>query len=203
METAYRMQAEAMDAFDISKEDEKTRTAYGKGDFANGCLMARRLVERGVRMVQVYFGAAQPWDDHSDILHHKSLAQQSDQPIAALLRDLKDRGMLQETLVMIGGEFGRTPSVQATVKGLQNGRDHNSYGFTMLLAGGGVKGGMTYGSTDDFGLRVADKPVHPHDLHATVLHLCGFDHTKLTYRYSGRDFRLTDVEGKVINDILA
>jgi Protein of unknown function (DUF1501) len=203
METAYRMQAQAMDAFDISKEAEKTRTSYGNSDFANGCLMARRLVERGVRMVQVYFGAGQPWDDHSDILHHKSLAQQSDQPIAALLRDLKDRGMLQETLVMIGGEFGRSPSVQATVGGLQNGRDHNSYAFTMLLAGGGVKGGMAYGATDDFGLRVADKPVHPHDLHATILHLCGFDHTKLTYRYSGRDFRLTDVEGKVVKDILA
>ena len=111
--------------------------------------------------------------------------------------------MLQETLVMIGGEFGRSPSVQATVGGLQNGRDHNSYAFTMLLAGGGVKGGMAYGATDDFGLRVADKPVHPHDLHATILHLCGFDHTKLTYRYSGRDFRLTDVEGRVVKDILA
>jgi Protein of unknown function (DUF1501) len=203
METAYRMQAEAMDAFDVSKEDQRTRTAYGEGDFASGCLMARRLVERGVRMVQVYFGAVQPWDDHSDILHHRALAQQSDQPIAALLRDLKNRGLLQETLVMIGGEFGRTPSVQATVGGLQNGRDHNSYAFTMLLAGGGVRGGMTYGATDDFGLKVAEKPVHPHDLHATILHLCGFDHTKLTYRHSGRDFRLTDVQGNVINDILA
>jgi hypothetical protein len=203
METAYRMQAEAMDTFDVSKEDEKTRRAYGKGDFANGCLMARRLVERGVRMVQVYFGAGQPWDDHSDILHHKALAEQSDQPIAALLRDLKDRGLLQETLVMIGGEFGRTPSIQTSAAGLQNGRDHNSYGFTMLLAGGGVKGGIAYGATDDFGLKAVDKPVHPHDLHATILHLCGFDHTKLTYRYSGRDFRLTDVEGKIIKDVLA
>ena len=135
METAFRMQTEAMDAFDISKEDEKTRAAYGRGDFANGCLMARRLAERGVRMVQVYFGAGQPWDDHSDILHHRSLAQQSDPPMAALLRDLKDRGMLQDTLVIIGGEFGRSPAVQATVGGLQNGRDHNSYAFSMLLAG--------------------------------------------------------------------
>lgn len=204
METAFRMQTEAVDVFDISKESLKTRTAYGEGDFARGCLMARRLVEHGVRIVQVYFGAVQPWDSHSDILEHRPLAQQSDQPIAALLRDLKDRGMLQDTLVIIGGEFGRSPGVQVdgTAGGIQNGRHHNSYGYSMLLAGGGVKGGMVYGATDEFGLKAVDNPVHPHDLHATVLHLCGFDHTKLTYRYSGRDFRLTDVEGKVIKDIL-
>jgi len=205
METAFRMQTEAVDAFDISTESEKTRVAYGGGDFARGCLMARRLVERGVRLVQLYFGAGQPWDSHTDILRHRALALQSDQPIAALLKDLKDRGMLQETLVIIGGEFGRSPAVQAegTAGGVQNGRNHNSYGFSMLLAGGGVKGGTIYGATDEFGLKAVDKPVHPHDLHATTLHLCGVDHTKLTYRYSGRDFRLTDVGGKVIKDIIA
>jgi hypothetical protein len=204
METAFRMQTEAVEVFDISREDLKTRTSYGGGDFARGCLMARRLVERGVRIVQVYFGAGQPWDSHTDILRHRPLAQQSDQPIAALLRDLKARGMLQDTLVIIGGEFGRSPGVQVdgTAGGVQNGRHHNSYGYSMLLAGGGVKGGMVYGATDEFGLKAVDNPVHPHDLHATVLHLCGLDHTKLTYRYSGRDFRLTDVEGKVIKDIL-
>ena len=203
METAFRMQTEGVEAFDIGKESEATRASYGSGDFARGCLMARRLVERGVRMVQVYFGAGQPWDNHSDIMDHRKLAAQSDQPIAALLRDLKARGLLKDTLVMIGGEFGRTPSVQPTAGGLQNGRDHNSYGFSMLLAGGGVKAGTVYGSTDDFGLKALDSPVHPHDLHATILHLCGFDHTKLTYRYSGRDFRLTDVSGNIVKGILA
>jgi hypothetical protein len=203
METAFRMQTEGVDAFDITKESEATRTAYGDGDFARGCLMARRLVERGVRMVQVYFGAEQPWDSHSDIMDHRTLAQQSDQPIAALLRDLKSRGLLQDTLVMIGGEFGRTPAVEAKGTTLQNGRDHNSDGFTMLLAGGGVKGGMVYGATDEFGRKAVENPVHVHDLHATILHLCGFDHTKLTYRYSGRDFRLTDVSGTVVKDIFA
>jgi uncharacterized protein (DUF1501 family) len=154
-------------------------------------------------MVQVYFGAEQPWDSHSDIMDHRTLAQQSDQPIAALLRDLKSRGLLQDTLVMIGGEFGRTPAVEAKGTTLQNGRDHNSDGFTMLLAGGGVKGGMVYGATDEFGRKAVENPVHVHDLHATILHLCGFDHTKLTYRYSGRDFRLTDVSGTVVKDIFA
>lgn len=203
METAFRMQTEAVDVFDVAKESDVTRAAYGEGDFARGCLMARRLVERGVRMVQVYFGAGQPWDSHVDILNHRTLAQESDQPIAALLRDLKDRGMLQETLVIIGGEFGRSPGVQVTLGGLPKGRHHNHYGFTMLLAGGGVKGGMIYGATDEFGLKAVDKPVHPNDLHATILHLCGLDHTKLTYRHSGRDFRLTDVGGTVIKDIVA
>jgi hypothetical protein len=204
MEVAYRMQTEAPDAFDITRESEATRAQYGEGDFARGCLIARRLVERGVRMVQIYFGNGQPWDNHDDILVHRKLAGQSDRPIAALLQDLKQRGLLKDTLVVIGSEFGRTPSVENSgAVAVQNGRDHNPYGFTTLLAGGGVKGGMTYGSTDDFGFRAADRPVHVHDLHATLLHLLGIDHTKLTYRYSGRDFRLTDVAGNVVRDIIA
>jgi len=203
-EIAYRMQTEAPEVFDISKEPEAVRARYGDGDFARGCLMARRLVERGVRMVQVYYGDGQPWDNHDDIQQHRRHAANSDGPIAALLQDLKASGLLNETLVMIGGEFGRTPVVE--VSGLvkvQNGRDHNSHGFSMILAGGGVKGGMVHGATDDFGFKAIEKPVHPHDLHATALHLLGFDHTKLTYRYSGRDFRLTDVAGEVVQDILA
>jgi hypothetical protein len=203
-EIAYRMQTEAPEVFDITKESEATRARYGDGDFGRGCLMARRLVERGVRMVQVYHGNGQPWDNHDDILIHRRLANEADGPIAALLDDLKASGMLKETLVIIGGEFGRTPVVE--VSGLvkvQNGRDHNSHGFSMVLAGGGVKGGTVYGATDDFGFQAVDKPVHPHDLHATALHLLGFDHTKLTYRYSGRDFRLTDVAGNVMQEIIA
>jgi len=203
-EIAYRMQTEAPEVFDISKEPEAVRARYGDGDFGRGCLMARRLVERGVRMVQVYYGDGQPWDNHDDIQLHRKHAAASDGPIAALLQDLKATGLLQETLVIIGGEFGRTPVVE--VSGLvkvQNGRDHNSHGFSMVLAGGGVKGGMVHGATDDFGFKAVEKPVHPHDLHATALHLLGFDHTKLTYRYSGRDFRLTDVAGEVVRDILA
>lgn len=203
METAYRMQTEAMDAFDIRKETEHTRARYGDSDFGRGCLMARRLVERGVRMVQVFFGPGQPWDNHDDIMDHKKLCGQADPAIASLIRDLRTSGLLKETLVIIGGEFGRTPA--AEVSGLvkvQNGRDHNSLGFSTVLVGGGVKGGMAYGSTDDFGYRAVENPVHVHDLHATVLHLLGFDHTRLTYRYSGRDFRLTDVEGVVVKDIV-
>lgn len=203
METAFRMQTSAVEAFDIGKESEATRAAYGDGDFARGCLMARRLTERGVRMVQVYFGASQPWDSHADIMDHRDLAQQSDQPIAALLRDLLDRGMLEDTLVLIGGEFGRTPAVEAKGGSLQNGRDHNCDGFSMVLAGGGTKPGLVYGATDEFGFRAVENPVHVHDLHATILHLCGLDHTKLTYRYSGRDFRLTDVAGNVVKGIIA
>ena len=203
-EIAFRMQAEAPEVFDISKESEATRARYGEGDFARGCLIARRLIERGVRMVQVYFGNAQPWDNHDDIQIHRKLARQSDRAMAALLRDLKSSGLLDETLVVIGGEFGRTPAVE--VSGLvkvQNGRDHNSAGFSTLVAGGGVKGGYVHGATDDFGFQAVDQPVHIHDLHATILHLMGFDHTKLTYRYSGRDFRLTDVAGNVVKDIIA
>lgn len=204
MEVAYRMQTEAPGVFDLRRETEATRKLYGDGDFARGCLLARRLVERGVRMVQIYFGNQQPWDNHTDIEDHRKLALQSDRPIAALIKDLKARGLLNETLVICGSEFGRTPVVETGGKnGIQNGRDHNSHGFSMLLAGGGVKGGMTYGATDDFGFKVAENPVHVHDLHATVLHLLGLDHEKLTYRYSGRDFRLTDVSGTVIKGILA
>ena len=204
MEVAYRMQSEAMEAFDTRQESRATLEHYGAGDFARGCLIARRLVERGVRMVQVYYGAVQPWDTHSDIQQMRELAGKSDRPMAALLRDLKSRGLLEETLVLIGGEFGRTPTVE--VGGLlqvHNGRDHNNHGFSVLLAGGGVKGGMTYGNTDDFGFKAEENPVHAHDLQATILHLMGLDHTRLTYRYSGRDFRLTDVEGRVVKEIIA
>jgi hypothetical protein len=204
METAFRMQTEAPEIFDISKESPRVREMYGEGDFARGCLMAVRLIEKGVRMVQVYFGNGQPWDNHDDIMIHKKLAAQSDRPMAALLKDLKTRGLLNETLVIITGEFGRTPAIEVSgLVSVQNGRDHNSHGFTTLLAGGGIKGGMTYGATDDFGFKAVDKPVHIHDLHATILHLFGLDHTRLTYRYSGRDFRLTDVEGNVVKEILA
>ncbi len=202
MEIAYRMQTEAPEVFDIRKESEATRQRYGEGDFARGCLMALRLVERGVRVVQVYFGQSQPWDSHADIEDHRKLALQADRPIAALLDDLKSRGLLSDTLVICGSEFGRTPVVQLNLQ-LQNGRDHNPHGFSVLLAGGGVKGGFTYGVTDDFGYKVVEKPVHIHDLHATILHLLGLNHERLTYRYSGRDFRLTDVHGRVVREILA
>jgi hypothetical protein len=203
-EIAYRMQSEAPEVFDITKEPEAVQGRYGDHDFGRGCLMARRLVERGVRMVQVYYGNGQPWDNHDDILIHRKLAHDVDGPIAALLADLKASGLLKETLVIISGEFGRTPvlEVSGLVK-VQNGRDHNSHGFSTLLAGGGVKGGITYGNTDEFGFKAVENPVHIHDLHATVLHALGMDHTKLTYRYSGRDFRLTDVAGNVVHDILA
>jgi hypothetical protein len=203
-EIAFRMQAEAPEAFDITREPLQTRERYGDSDFGRGCLIARRLAERGVRMVQVYFGNSQPWDNHDDIQIHRTLAAQADPPIAALLQDLKSSGMLKDTLVIIGGEFGRTPAVE--VSGLikvQNGRDHNNQGFSYVLSGGGVKGGLVYGATDDFGFKAVEKPVHIHDLHATALHLMGLDHTRLTYRYSGRDFRLTDVAGTVVSDILA
>lgn len=199
METAYRMQTAATDAFDLNKEAQATRDLYGKGHFANGCLLARRLCERGVRFVQVYYGNGQPWDTHSN--HDattKKLAADIDQPIAALISDLKQRGLLDETLIVWGGEFGRTPTSENG-----NGRDHNHYGFSMWLAGGGVKGGQTYGETDEFGFRAAENPVHVHDLHATLLHLLGLDHLRLTYRYAGRDFRLTDVAGNVIQQVIA
>ena len=204
MEIAFRMQAEAPDVFDISKESEATREHYGDTDFAKSCLMARRLVERGVRVVQIYFGNLQPWDNHEDIMVHRANARVADKPIAALLKDLKSRGLLEETLVIIGSEFGRSPTVEISSNvQTQNGRDHNSLGFSVLLAGGGVKGGMTYGATDDFGFKAIENPVHVHDLHATILRLLGFDHTKLTYSYSGLDFRLTDVHGKVVKEIIA
>ncbi|MBL8816952.1 MAG: DUF1501 domain-containing protein [Planctomyces sp.] len=197
METAYRMQFAATDAFDLQKESESTRAMYGEGHFANGCLLARRLSERGVRFVQVYYGDGQPWDTHSG--HNegvRNLCRDIDQPIAALLSDLKQRGLLEDTLILWGGEFGRTPTSENG-----NGRDHNHYGFTTWLAGGGIRGGMTYGETDDFGFRSVHNRVHVHDLHATMLHQLGIDHERLTYRYAGRDFRLTDVAGRVIKEI--
>ena len=205
-ELAYKMQIAAAEAFDINQEPQYIRDMYGKGDQARQILMARRLVERGVRFVQVWHGPSQPWDNHFNIeSNHRKLAGESDQAIAALLRDLKNRGLLDETLVIWGGEFGRTPTVQVTNSKNETptGRDHNHHGFTIWLAGGGVKGGQIYGATDEFGFRSVENRVHVHDLHATILHLMGFDHTALTYRFAGRDFRLTDVYGNVIHDILA
>lgn len=199
METAFRMQFEAHEAFDLNRETQASRDAYGKGHFANGCLLARRMVERGVRFVQVYYGNGQPWDTHSG--HNDTvpkLCKAIDQPIAALLTDLKQRGMLEDTLVVWGGEFGRTP-----VSENGNGRDHNHHGFTMWMAGGGVKGGMSYGETDEFGFKAVVDKMHVHDLHATILHLLGLNHEQLTYRHAGRDFRLTDVYGRVVNEIIA
>ena len=198
LEMAFRMQFEAQEVFDMNQETKTTRAMYGKGAFADGCLMARRLVERGVRMVQVFYGDGQPWDDHTDIKNHANLARNVDRPIAALLRDLKSRGLLDETLILWGGEFGRTPTSEGA-----KGRDHNNHGFTCWLAGGGVKGGMVHGASDEFGFAAVENKMHVHDLHATILHLMGIDHEKLTFRYSGRDFRLTDVEGKVAKAILA
>jgi uncharacterized protein (DUF1501 family) len=148
--------------------------------------------------VQVFYGDGQPWDDHGDIKEHAQKAKQSDQPIAALLKDLKARGLLQDTLILWGGEFGRTPTSEGA-----KGRDHNNHGFSVWLAGGGVRGGMTYGATDEFGFAAVEKKTHVHDLHATILHLMGIDHQKLTYRYGGRDFRLTDVYGEVVTEIVA
>lgn len=207
-ELAYRMQSEATDAFDADKESQATKDLYGPGVFARSCLIARRLAERGVRFIQLYHGAGQPWDSHDDIaIQHRNLGREADQGIGALLTDLKQRGMLDDTLVIWGGEFGRTPVVELPTPGAnagkQNGRDHNHYGFTMWMAGGGVKGGQVYGATDEFGFAAQDKPVHVHDLHATILRLLGFDHTKFTYRYAGRDFRLTDVYGNVVHDLIA
>ncbi len=206
-ELAYRMQTEATDAFDISKEPAKIREMYGEGGFARQCIMARRLLERGVRFIQLWHGNGQPWDSHDDIEDHRKLAGQCDQAIGAFLTDLKQRGMLDETLVIWGGEFGRTPVVElpkaGSNKGVMKGRDHNHYGFTTWMAGGGVKGGHVHGATDEFGFKAVENPVHVHDLHATILHLLGLNHEKLTYRYSGRDFRLTDVFGNVVHDIIA
>lgn len=206
-ELAYRMQSEATDAFDIEQEDEATRAEYGDTDFARQTLMARRLIERGVRYIQVWTGAGQPWDDHNNIDNHRKLATTVDQPIAAFISDLKRRGLFDETLVIWGGEFGRTPVVElpmaGTNNGLQNGRDHNHHGFTTWMAGGGARPGHIHGTTDDFGFAAVEDPVHVHDFHATILHLLGFDHETFTYRYAGRDFRLTDVHGHVVKDLLA
>ncbi|MEQ1749561.1 MAG: DUF1501 domain-containing protein [Prosthecobacter sp.] len=203
-ELAFRMQMEAADAFDVSKEPEHIRTMYGEGVHARQTLIARRLLERGVRMVQLWHGAGQPWDNHNDIeTNHRKLAAEIDQPIAALLHDLKQRGMLEDTLVIWGGEFGRTPTVELAGGKSKLGRDHNHYGFSVWMAGGGIKGGTVYGSTDEFGFAAQDNPTSVHDLHATILHLMGINHEELTYRYAGRDFRLTDVYGEVMRPILA
>jgi hypothetical protein len=209
-ELAFRMQAKAPEAFDVNSESEATKQLYGIGDeatdlFGRQCLMARRLAERGVRMIQVYHtqtakrASCQLWDQHGGLkteLPNNCLA--TDKPIAGLLKDLKGRGLLEDTLVVWGGEFGRTPTAEGT-----DGREHHPFGFTMWMAGGGVKGGLAYGATDDFGWHAVQNKVHVHDLHATILHLMGIDHERLTYRYSGRDFRLTDVSGRVVTDILA
>jgi hypothetical protein len=209
-ELAFRMQAKAPEAFDVAGESEETQKLYGIGDtttdiFGKQCLMARRLSERGVRMVQVYHTqtekrkSCQLWDQHGDL--KKELPNNCaavDKPIAGLLKDLKARGMLEDTLVIWGGEFGRTPTAEGT-----DGREHHPFGFTMWMAGGGVKGGIVHGATDEFGWHATENKVHVHDLHATILHLMGMNHEKLTYRYSGRDFRLTDVSGKIVQDILA
>ena len=206
-ELAYRMQLEATDAFDIEKEPAYIREMYGNSVQSRQLLIARRLLERGVRVVQCYHGDVQPWDSHDMIADaHRKLAGEVDQGIAALLTDLKARGLFEDTLVICGGEFGRTPAVEVPAPGTPGngkGRDHNHWGFTVWMAGGGVKGGYVHGATDEFGFRAVEKPVHVHDLHATMLHLLGFDHEQLTYRYAGRDFRLTDVSGEVVRDILA
>jgi hypothetical protein len=204
-ELAFRMQTEAAEAFDISHEPKTVHDLYGTSVHARQTLIARRLLERGVRYVQLWHGAGQPWDSHANLAkEHRTLATDIDQPIAALLTDLKHRGMLADTLVIWGGEFGRTPTVELGADGQGKlGRDHNPYGFTVWMAGGGIKGGTVYGATDEFGFQAAENPVEVHDLHATILHLLGFDHERLTYRYAGRDFRLTDVRGRVIHDVIA
>lgn len=198
METAFRMQVSATDAFDVGREPNRVRDAYGHSAFSRACLLARRLAERGVRFTQVYYGNGQPWDTHRK--HNETtrkLCRDIDRPIAALLSDLKERGLLDDTLVIWGGEFGRTSTSESG-----DGRDHNHWGFSMFLAGGGARGGMAYGATDDFGFRAVENKVHVHDLHATVLHLMGIDHEKLTYRHAGRDFRLTDVSGTVLEAVV-
>jgi hypothetical protein len=202
-ELAYRMQREAAEAFDLGREPSNVKAAYGDHVQGRQLLIARRLIERGVRFVQVYHGDVQPWDSHDNLeSNHRRLAQECDRPIAALLSDLKRLGLFEETLILCGGEFGRTPSVELTNGRPAMGRDHNHWGFSVWLAGAGIKGGMAYGATDEFGFRAVENRVHVHDLHATMLHLFGFDHERLTYRYAGRDFRLTDVEGRVVRDIL-
>jgi hypothetical protein len=204
-ELAFRMQMEATDAFDLSKEPQNIRELYGDHVHGRQTLIARRLLERGVRFVQLWHGAGQPWDHHDNIEGNlKKHCGEIDGPIAALLTDLKRLGMLDDTLVLWGGEFGRTPTVELGGDGKSKlGRDHNHYGFSVWMAGGGIKGGTTYGATDEFGFRAVENKASVHDLHATMLHCLGFDHEKLTYRHAGRDFRLTDVSGNVIKDIVA
>jgi arylsulfatase A-like enzyme len=199
-ELAYRMQFEATDCFDLSKEPQSIRDMYGEGMQGRQLLLTRRLLERGVRFIQVWHGAGQEWDHHNNIEQGlRKLCGQWDRPLAAFLTDLKQRGMLDTTLVLWGGEFGRTPVAELPAL---NGRDHNHYGFTMWLAGGGVKGGTVHGATDETGFAAVENRVHVHDLHATLLHLLGLDHEQLTYRYAGRDFRLTDVHGRVVRELV-
>src|SRR6266853_1851373 len=204
METAYRMQTEAPEVFDVRKESQAVLDMYGPGPVARGALTAVRLAEKGVRMVQLYYSSGDPWDAHGDIMAHKVNAKNSDQAFAAVIKDLQQRGLWNDTLVVCGSEFGRTPVREVGGGGgFKKGRDHNPFGFTMWLAGGAVKGGSIYGATDDFGFKAIEKPTHVHDIHATILYLMGIDHKKLTYRYSGRDFRLTDVAGNVLHDLIA
>lgn len=204
-ELAFRMQHDAREAFDLAQEPQYLRELYGNGVHGRQTLIARRLLERGVRYVQLWHGAGQPWDNHDNIKdNHRRLAGELDQPIAALLTDLKQRGMFDETLVLWGGEFGRTPTVELSGDGNPKyGRDHNHYGFSVWLAGGGIRGGTVYGATDEFGFKAVEQPVSVHDLHATMLYALGLHHEQLTYRYAGRDFRLTDVHGRVIHEVLA
>jgi hypothetical protein len=206
LETAFAMQQEATDAFDISREPQHIQELYGDSNFGRSCLLARRLSERGVRFVQVYYlgpNDNQPWDTHQDNDNrHRRLCADSDRATAALLTDLKQRGLLDETLVIWSGEFGRTPYAQPAVKG-KPGRDHHHTAFSLLLAGGGVRGGLMHGATDELGMHAVENRVHVHDLHATILFLLGLDHENLTYRYSGRDFRLTDVHGGVVQGIVS
>jgi hypothetical protein len=207
MELAFQMQSAASEAFDISLEPEVTREMYGDSLFGRSCLLARRLTERGVRFVQVYYVTPknkQPWDTHTNNDDgHRKLCADSDRGTAALLSDLKRQGLLDETLVIWGGEFGRTPYAQIDKKKNKPGRDHHHTGFSIFMAGGGVRGGMMHGNTDEFGMHAVEGRVHIHDLHATILHLLGMNHEQLTFRYSGRDFRLTDVHGRVVEDVVA
>ena len=204
-ELAFRMQMEASDAFDLSREPESVRAMYGDTVHGRQTLIARRLLERGVRVVQLWHGAGQPWDHHDNIESNvRKQAAEIDGPIAAFMTDLKQRGLFDDTLILWGGEFGRTPSVELGDSGKSKlGRDHNHYGFSVWLAGGGVRGGVAHGATDEFGFRAVENPVSVHDLHATMLHLLGFDHERLTYRHAGRDFRLTDVAGEVVRPVIA
>ena len=199
-EMAFRMQTEAAEAFDLSRETKGTLEMYGDTTIGRQLLLTRRLIERGVRFIQAWSGAGQPWDNHSGLeAEHRKLAGQWDGPIAAFINDLKQRGLFDETLILWGGEFGRTPVAELPAL---NGRDHNHYGFSVWLAGGGVRGGTVHGATDDLGFRAIENPTSVHDLHATILHLLGLDHKRLTYRFAGRDFRLTDVHGEVIQSVL-
>lgn len=207
-ELAYRMQIDAAEVFDLTTEPKPILDMYGPGVHARQLLITRRLIEKGVRFIQLWHGEGQPWDNHDDLeTGHRRLAGQCDQAIGAFLTDLKQRGLFDETLVVWGGEFGRTPVVELPTPGANsgkiNGRDHNHWGFSMWMAGGGVKGGQAYGATDEFGFQAVENRMHVHDLHATILKLLGFDHTRLTYRYAGRDFRLTDVHGNVVDALIA